>query len=342
MAVAPLRLPAEWEPQRATIISWPRDRTIWEPELPYASVIRAFTQLAAAIAEFQPVVVCLPPDDHTTRSILERVITSGRLRLAAIWSDDCWVRDYGPITVFTQPGPRYLDFRFDGWGGKFPAARDDQVAAALHRTGALGDGPLERVELVLEGGSIESNGADTILTTQACLETATRNPHLTADALQQRLLEHFGAQRMIWLEHGAIVGDDTDGHVDMLARFAPDDTICYAACDDPGDEHYRPLQALARELADLRTPQNRPYRCIPLPIPAPIHAADGRRLPASYANFVIVNGGVLAPAYGDAGDRGAAERLQRAFPDRRIRLVDAGTLIHQGGALHCATMHLPA
>ena len=195
--------------------------------------------------------------------------------------------------------------------------------------------------LVLEGGSIDSEGAGTLLTTTACLLSQNRNPHLNRAGLERALADLLGAERVLWLEHGALAGDDTDAHIDTLARFCPDDTIAYVRCDDPADEHFAPLAAMEAELQGFRTTAGRPYRLVVLPWPRPVFDTDGHRLPATYANFLVVNNAVLVPTYRDPQDAASLETLAALFPGRQVIGIDALPLIHQHGSLHCLTMQLP-
>ena len=261
-----------------------------------------------------------------------------RVRFAQLPYDDTWLRDSGPITLREGDGFRLLDFEFTAWGGKFEAGEDDQLVARLHAGGLFGDAARERVDFALEGGGIETDGDGTLLSTWACLHE--RHPSLDREALTARLQAHLRQDRTLWLDHGYLEGDDTDAHIDTLARFAAPDAIVYQACDDPGDSHFAELRAMAAEIAAFRTPDGFPYRLFPLPWPRPI-IEDGRRLAASYANFLVINGAVLMPAYGDPADVGAAEVLGRAFPGREIVPIDCRPLIRQNGSLHCVTMQLP-
>jgi agmatine deiminase len=238
--------------------------------------------------------------------------------------------------------PTLVDFTFNGWGGKFPAELDNQLTRRLHASGAFGDIDCRRINWVLEGGAIESDGQGTILTTRRCLLAETRNPGLTQEQIELLLRDRLGAQRVLWLEHGDLEGDDTDGHIDMLARFCDVNTIAYTACDDPSDSHYADLKAMEAELQALRSLRGEPYRLLPLPWPQPAYADDGHRLPLSYANFLIVNGGVIVPTYDDAADEKAIAMLQQAFPDREVIGVPALAIIIQHGSLHCVSMQLPA
>jgi agmatine/peptidylarginine deiminase len=266
-----------------------------------------------------------------------------RLRVYAMPNDDVWARDHGPITVLRDGKRLHLDFSFNGWGGKFPAERDNALTGRLITLDAW-DAPVETVDFVLEGGAIEVDGAGTLLTTERCLLAPTRNPQLDRAAIEQVLKDRLGVSRILWLKHGDLLGDDTDGHIDTIARFCDADTIAYQACEERDDPHYADLAAMAKELAAFRNARGKPYKLVPLPLPAALHDPDdGRRLPAGYANFLIVNGAVLVPVYGDAkNDPIALERLRPCFPGREVLPIECRALIHQYGSLHCVTMQIPA
>lgn len=338
-----LRWPAEWEPQSATMLTWPPKDGDWGDALPAAEI--AVAGLAAVITRYQPVVIAAPDDAESGPIPAAIAHHGGRPDRTFVYpapADDIWARDHGPLTVVDAGEACCLDFRFNGWGGKHACRRDDALTARLHRAGAFGDVRLRAVDAVLEGGAVDTDGNGTILTTRRCLLHPGRNPGADTAWYEDLFRRELGASRTLWLDHGALDGDDTDGHVDMLARFVARDTIAYTACDDPADSHYAELAALARELAALRDRTGAPYRLIPLPWPSPVHDGQGRRLPATYANFLILNDAVLVPAYGVAQDDTARDVIARAFPDRDVLSLDATTLITQGGALHCATMQLPA
>ena len=233
---------------------------------------------------------------------------------------------------------RLLDFRFTGWGGKFGCSRDDQLIERLHEARLFRNSCRQVIDFALEGGAIETDGAGTLLTTWQCLHE--RHPELDRETLTTKLADWLQQERVLWLAHGALEGDDTDAHIDTLARFAAPDAIVFQACDDPDDSHYAELQAMAAEITALRTADGKPYRLFPLPWAQPIVDA-GRRLAASYANFLIINGAVLIPAYGDPADGAAAAVLEKAFPGREIVPVPCRPLIWQNGSLHCLTMQLP-
>ena len=334
-----LRFPAEWEPQSAVLIAWPHAGTDWAQRL--GEVEETYVALVAAITRFQPAWICVADDDLQTYAearLRSARVDMDRVRFIAFDYDDTWLRDSGPIVLREGDGFRVLDFHFTAWGGKFEAGRDDRLVESLAAQGVFGAAPRQRIDFALEGGGIETDGAGTLLTTWRCLHE--RHPQASRDQLDSKLRGWLAQDRVLWLDHGCLEGDDTDAHIDTLARFAADDAIVFQACDDPADPHYAELQAMAAELAALRTRDGRPYRLFPLPWAAPI-LDEGRRLAASYANFLIVNGAVLMPAYGDRADDRAAAVLADAFPGREIVQVPCRPLIWQNGSLHCITMQLP-
>ena len=200
---------------------------------------------------------------------------------------------------------------------------------------------MQACEFVLEGGSIDTDGEGTLLTTTACLLTESRNPQLDQQQIEMRLKTELGVTRILWLQHGFLAGDDTDSHIDMLARFCAPDTIAFMQCDDPGDEHFESLAAMAQELRQFRTRDGQPYRLIGLPLPAAIYNSVGQRLPASYANFLIINDAVLVPQYNDRSDEIVLKRLAACFPDRQMIGIPCRALIEQYGSLHCLSMQFP-
>ena len=338
------RFPAEWEPQSAILLAWPHPDTDWAARL--GEVEDAYVALIGAIARYQDAVVCVADDDLQTYAearLRSARVDMARVRFVHAAYDDTWLRDSGPITLRGDPagqgGFRLLDFRFTGWGGKFEACRDDRLVQVLDQAGLFRDAAREELDFALEGGAIETDGAGTLLTTWQCLHE--RHPDASREALTRTLAGHLRQDRVLWLDHGYLEGDDTDAHIDTLARFAAPDAIVFQACDDPADSHYAELKAMADEIAALRTRDGQPYRLFPLPWAQPI-LDGGRRLAASYANFLIVNGAVLMPAYGDVADATAATVLAEAFPGREIVQIDCRSIIWQNGSLHCLTMQLPA
>ncbi|MGW8193319.1 MAG: agmatine deiminase family protein [Desulforhopalus sp.] len=337
--MAQRRLPAEWEPQDAVLLGWPHGETDWAEMLDL--VLPVFTRLAMEISRFEKVIIPAPDPESVRSQLAEAGARMDRVQVYAVPTNDTWARDYGPITVYENGSPLLLDYGFNGWGLKFRACDDNQASARLQAAGAFGRSLRELPGLVLEGGSLESDGAGTLLTTSACLLEGNRNPHLDRAALEKKLRQQLGAERVLWLEHGYLAGDDTDSHVDTLARFAPGDRIVYQSCDDPLDEHYTALTALAKELAVLRTRGGQFYELLPLPWPKPCYAEDGHRLPATYANFLVINGAVLVPVYDSPGDEAALAIVSRAFPDRQMVAIPCRQLIEQHGSLHCVSMQIP-
>ena len=333
------RFPAEWEPQSAILIAWPTADTDWAPRL--GEVEDAYIALVAGITRFQPAIVIVADDDveaYAQARLQSNRIDMSKVRFVTAPYDDTWLRDSGPITLRDGERFRLMDFRFTGWGGKYGASDDDQIIERLQDDGVFGDAAREPVDFALEGGAIETDGTGTLLTTWRCLHE--RHPGASREELTAKLSGWLRQDRVLWLDHGYLEGDDTDAHIDTLARLAPDDAIVFQACDDPTDAHYAELKAMADEIAALRTRDGQPYRLFPLPWAQPI--LDGeRRLAASYANFLILNGAVLMPSYGDDADDRAAAVLAEAFPGREIVQIDCRPIIWQNGSLHCLTMQLP-
>jgi agmatine/peptidylarginine deiminase len=334
------RLPAEWEPQDGVLLAWPHEDTDWAPNL--RAVERGYVELIGSITRSERVLLLAP--DAAIESRARAMLAEGgadlaRVAFARLEYDDTWLRDSGPVTLRDHESFVLLDFAFTGWGGKFGASRDDRVVEHLHAAKTFGAAKRERIDFALEGGAIECDGLGTILTTFRCLKQ--RHPDLDAPAMAETLKRHLNAERVLILQHGYLEGDDTDAHIDTLARFASASHIVYQGCDVPGDAHYTELAMMAGELAKLRTVDGAAYALSALPWPRPISTSDGRRLAASYANFLIVNGAVLMPSYGDPADDGAARVLAEAFPGREVVRVNCRALIEQNGSLHCVTMQLP-
>jgi len=317
------RLPAEWEAQAGVIIAWPHAGTDWAPRL--AQIETAYVALAAAIARFEPVLICTADAAVRARAgdLLKGAgVDAKRVRFVEAAYDDTWLRDSGPLTLTDGDGFELVDFRFTGWGGKFEGGRDDRL-----------------IEALLAGGVFRSAGNGTLLTTWRCLHQ--RHTQMSLEEMDAQLLDAFGASRVLWLQSGYLEGDDTDAHIDTLARFAPDDAIVFQTCDDPADPHYDELARMHEEIARLRTSDGQPYRLLPLPWARAI-IDEGRRLASSYANYLIVNDAVLMPAYGGPADAEAAKVIAAAHPGRQVVPVDARALIWQNGSVHCLTMQIPA
>ncbi|MGA7799503.1 MAG: agmatine deiminase family protein [Gammaproteobacteria bacterium] len=336
-------LPGEWAPQSGVMLTWPHQRTDWAPRLAEAEPV--FVDIARAITQHEHLLVVCADDahqDHIAALLAEASVPAGRRRLINAPSNDTWARDHGAISVLADGRPLLLDFVFNGWGNKYPADLDNRISRTLHAAGAFGDTRYETVDLVLEGGALESDGQGTLLTTESCLLNPSRNPLHDRRSLEARLSELLGLERFLWLRHGGLAGDDTDGHIDTLARFCDPGTIAYVKCDDPSDEHHGPLAAMEAELAAFRDRHGNPYRLVPLPWPQAKYGLDGKRLPATYANFLVINDAVLLPTYDDPADTRAASQIAACFPGRAVIPIHCTPLIHQYGSLHCVTMQFPA
>lgn len=335
-----MHFPAEWTAQSAVLIAWPHAETDWAPRLP--QVEATYIALASAVCRFENLLICVPDAQLESRVrglLTDAGVPEERLHFVHVPYDDTWLRDSGPISLRSPNGFVLLDFHFTGWGGKYEAGSDDALIGNLLKHRKLGAvAEHRRIDFALEGGGIETDGEGTLLTTWHCLQH--RHPGLDRDALSAALRTYLHQDRVLWLLNGHLEGDDTDAHIDTLARFASTTRIVYQSCDDASDSHFEPLQAMAKELQALRRKDGQAYECLPLPWPKPI-LDEGRRLAASYANFLIVNGAVLMPAYGDPADTQAIGVLARAFPDREIVPVPCRPLIWQNGSLHCITMQLP-
>ena len=322
------RLPAEWEPQEGVQLTWPHAGTDWAPML--SEIIPVYQRMAQEIAKRERLIIVAPED-----------AAYDRLRIICP-TNDTWARDHGFISLVDDQGHRrLLDYCFNGWGEKFEATLDNAINRRLYELGEIEGEYIDCLDFVLEGGSIESDGRGTIFTTTGCLTAPHRNQPLKKSEIEQRLLQDFGAIRVIWIDHGSLTGDDTDGHIDTLVRICPDDTLLYIGCDDPDDEQYEELRRMEEQLTTLRTIEGQPYRLRKLPMPRPIYDGEDR-LPATYANFLIINGAVLCPTYGQADlDAEAMRIIGETFPDREIVGIDCRPVIRQHGSLHCCTMQFP-
>ena len=331
-------MPAEWEPQDAILVAWPHRGTDWNYMLDEAQA--CFKNVVAAVAREMRVVVVAPHPDEVM-ALLGDIDNVDNIICQAIDTNDTWARDFGPISVVDGGNKLMLDFKFNAWGMKFAADCDNLVTSRLQARGVFKAPLVNYRDLVLEGGSIETDGNGTVLTTTCCLTAPNRNDALSREQLEQELLDRLGCVKMLWLDHGALSGDDTDGHIDTLARFAPDGVILYCGCDNPEDEHYEPLMKMEEDLKQMTDAEGNPYHLIKLPQPDAMYD-EISRLPATYANFLVMNHQVLVPVYGQPeNDVKACELIGQAFPGRKIKGIDCQPLICQHGSLHCATMQLP-
>lgn len=328
------RMMAEWEKQRAVLLSFPHEHSDWSDDL--KSALSVFVRIAQAIAYKEPVyIVC-----DNKESISSLFCSTTNMTFIELPTNDTWTRDYGVISIEENGETKFLDFTFDGWGGKFDAHLDNDVNKSLHQKGYFGTTPFETIDLVLEGGSLESDGAGTILTTSECLCNPNRNGGLSKSEVEEKLKKYLGAKRFLWLDHGYLSGDDTDSHIDTLARLVNPTTIAYVKCDDKNDEHYEALSAMEAQLHEFRTVDNKPYNLVALPMTSAIFDEDGKRLPATYANFLITNHALIYPTYNDPMDKVASEVFKALFTELEIIPINCLRLIEQGGSLHCSTMQI--
>jgi agmatine deiminase len=328
-------MPGEWHPHAATWMAWPHDDEQWLGML--EPVRREFTALAEAIAMREPVQLLVA--DAESDADARRRLHRGTIAFHHVSHQDLWLRDSGPTAVTRDGEVALVDWEFNGWGNKYPADLDNQIPTHVARI--LGDVPLYKPDVVMEGGSIEVDGGGTVLTTRQCLLSPHRNPGLGEAQLEQHLREAIGVTQVLWLDEG-LEGDHTDGHIDTITRFADRHTIVTATCEDRHDPNHAVLAANLERLRSARDVDGRPYHVVELPTPRDGAHFEGDRLPLTYANFYIVNGAVLLPVYGDEHDSRAAEILRPLFPDRDIVPLMARALITGGGAFHCVTQQQPA
>jgi agmatine deiminase len=332
------RMPAEWHPHTATWLAWPKDPETWPDRVPRAEA--AFLEIIAALAPGETVNLLV--DDETAESAVCARFTfpnAERVRLIRLPTVDSWIRDYGPNFLIDGRGNlAYNDWVFNAWGDKYEELkRDNDIPRQLE---SLLKVPRFEPGIVMEGGAIDVNGAGCVLTTEQCLLNPNRNPHLTRAEIEQYLGDYLGVSKVIWLGEG-IVGDDTDGHVDDIARFADERTIVCAVEEDSSDPNHELLQDNLERLRRATDAHGRPFEIVTLPMPGPVEGRDGR-LPASYANFLIANAAIVLPVFGHPNDARAAEILQRLFPTRRVTPVRAEDLVWGMGTVHCLSQQQPA
>jgi agmatine deiminase len=336
-------MPAEWAPHRGTWLSWPHKVASWPGR--FEPVPAIFVELVRHLTPREEVHINVagPDDESAVRKLLRSPdIPQGRVLFHFNPTNDAWCRDHGPIFVqrSRKEGAEQaiIDWGYNAWGGKYPPFDLDDVVPT--RIANELDLPVFHPGIVMEGGSLDVNGAGTLMTTEACLLNPNRNPDLDRDEIEQYLKDFLGVRHILWLGDG-IVGDDTDGHIDDLSRFTSERTIVTVVEDDPSDDNYRPLQENLLRLRSMRDQDNRSLRIVTLPMPEPLYQGD-QRLPASYANFYIANGIVLLPTYRSARDEIARRTLQDLFPTRQVIPVDCTDLVWGLGAIHCVTQQWPS
>ncbi|MDR1372785.1 MAG: agmatine deiminase family protein [Dysgonamonadaceae bacterium] len=338
MILPKISFPAEWAPQSAIMLTFPHKDTDWKPYL--GEAMQCFAKIARTIVRFEKLlIVCCSANE--VKAALGDVDYS-QIVFCEIQTNDTWARDHAPVSLFIDKTPVLLDFAFNGWGLKFPANHDNQITRRLFDCHIFSPEVQYQnmQQFILEGGSIESDGQGTLLTTSQCLLSPNRNVNLDKTYLEAFFKTVFGLNRVLWLDHGYLVGDDTDSHIDTLARFCDTETIAYVKCTDKKDVHFKALSAMGKQLQSFSNAYGKPYRLLPLPMAEPVYF-EGKRLPATYANFLIINGAVLYPTYNSNLDKIAGEQLQKAFTDREIIGIDCLPLIRQHGSLHCVTMQFP-
>ncbi len=331
-------LPAEWAPQSGIQLTWPHAGTDWAHML--TEVQACFATIAREIAQRELLLIVTPEPEEVKKQI-SATVNMQNVRFMECETNDTWARDHGAITMLDAEGASLLDFMFNGWGLKFASDKDNLITRQAVESGFLNGRYVNRLGFVLEGGSIESDGLGTLLTTSECLLSPNRNGQMGRDEIEEYLCSLFHLKQVLWLDHGYLAGDDTDSHVDTLARLCSPDTIAYVQCNDTQDEHYEALHQMEEQLKTFRTLDGTPYRLLALPMADKIEE-EGERLPATYANFLIMNDAVLYPIYRQPeNDQRAKEVLQAAFPHHEIVGVDCCALIKQHGSLHCVTMQYP-
>lgn len=333
-------LPAEWYPQSAVQLTWPHENTDWKPIL--GEVIPCFVSIAKEIIKREKLLIVCSDESEVRAQLGEVEVDYNQIIFREMETNDTWARDHAGISVFEDGMPVVYDFVFNGWGMKFAANHDNLITRKLFYSRTFSDEvrPVNMQPFVLEGGSLESDGKGALLTTVECLSSVNRNEYLQKEELENYLKQVFGLERILWLESGYLAGDDTDSHVDTLARFCSEDTIAYVQCTDEEDEHFAELHEMEEELKEFTQANGEPYRLIALPMADKVEW-KGERLPATYANFLIINGAVLLPFYNSPKDEIARAALQTAFPDREVVGIDCLPLIKQHGSLHCVTMQYP-
>ena len=329
----------EWHEQSAVQLTWPHAQTDWAPILD--RVIPCFIEIATEIAKRELLVVVCQNSAEVLHYL--RNIPLDRLRIFEIPLNDTWARDHGAISVLKNGKPVIYDYRFNGWGLKFPACYDNLISKSLFMQHAFNKEVAYQnmLHFALEGGSLETDGLGTLLTTSECLLSPNRNGHLDRMGVEQELKAAFGLKKILWLDHGYLAGDDTDSHIDTLARLCSPTSIVYVKCTDIHDEHYNSLKQMEQQLKSFTTLDNNPYTLIELPMADIMYNNEGQRLPATYANYLIINGAVLLPIYNSAKDELAINALSKAFPNHDIIPIDCSALVWQHGSLHCVTMQYP-
>jgi agmatine/peptidylarginine deiminase len=333
----------EWAEQDAVMLTWPHLNTDWSEILDKVEPV--YIALCQQISQVEDVVIIAHTEslkEHISSLLKNHEVELKKVHFVVTPYNDTWARDHGPITTINDEGKLSIkDFTFTGWGNKFSSDLDNKINKILVDELASPDNNYDVVDMVLEGGGIEINESGTLLTTTECLLNDNRNPELSKDDVEAILKGKLGVKDFLWVDHGYLAGDDTDSHIDTLVRFAPKNTLVYVGCDDESDEHYSALAKMADQLRSFQTSSGDAYKLIELPWPKAIFDDEGERLPATYANYLIINKTVLVPVYNDEKDALALKQIQLAYPEHTVIGIDCVPIIHQFGSLHCITMQLP-
>ena len=330
--------PAEWHSQSGIQLTWPHIGTDWADIL--NEVIDCYLSISREIINREKLIIVSSDNSEVEQYFSDE--EKKNIIFTEIESNDTWARDHSAISVFIDNKPILLDFGFNGWGLKYASNYDNQITNRLYKMSVFNPDVeyKNHLNFILEGGSIETDGKGTLLTTSQCLLAPNRNQPLSKEQIEEQLKNTLGINRVLWLNYGFLAGDDTDSHIDTLARFCDEDTIAYVKCDDVCDSHYFELMQMENELQSFVKSDGKPYNLLPLPMVDALYGNSGR-LPATYANFLIINKAVLLPTYGTTKDEIAKKQLQMQFPDREIVGIDCRPLIKQHGSLHCVTMQFP-
>lgn len=332
------RFIAEWEPQSAVMIAWPHKHSDWAYMLDEVEL--CYIKIAKEILQRENLIIITKNSEHVKSLIGEN--HKYKVHFLDLLTNDTWCRDFGAITIEENGTAAICDFKFNAWGDKFNWYLDNDITPQMAKLNTFSCPIIDCQDFILEGGSIETDGEGTLLVTSQCLLTPTRNPHMGKNEIETYLCRTLGVKKVLWLDYGAFAGDDTDSHIDTLARIAPGNCIIYAGCDNIEDEHYKELSEMEKQLSTFTNIENVPFKLYKLPFPSPIFDENGERLPATYANYLIVNSAVLVPTYNQPeNDAKALAVIKEVFPNHEIVGIDCNALIKQHGSLHCVTMQFP-
>jgi agmatine/peptidylarginine deiminase len=331
--------PPEWHQQSAIQLTWPHKNTDWADI--WDDVTVCYQKIAYEISKRQKLIIAAQNVEEVKAAIQHCNLEN--ITIYECLVNDTWARDHGGITSVQDGKPLILDFQFNGWGKKFAANFDTQITKKLFDKNAFPAswGIKDLNHIVMEGGSLEADGRGVLMTTTQCLLEINRNPELNKESIELLLKELLHVEKVLWIEHGYLAGDDTDSHIDTLARFCDEHTIAYVKCDDEKDEHFSELKLMEEELKNCTDVNGKPYKLVALPMADAAYDVDGMRIPATYANFLIMNEAVLLPIYNSSNDDEAVKIMQGIYPNKEIIPIDSVVLIQQHGSIHCITMQYP-